>query len=130
MQRQAGFSMLEALAAMAVLAAGMLVLLDLKLAMLERQARFGAQQEMIVARANALALLRRLDPVREPEGQRPLGSAAQLRWRSVQIMPAKVELAWKGRETQRQVAVYRVDYTIWINGRVRMRDSVERIGRR
>jgi hypothetical protein len=121
--------MLEALVAMAVLAAGILVLVDLKRDMLERQSRYRATQELLVAHGNALALLRRVDPVREPEGERTLGAGARLSWRSVQLSPAKLELAWKGRETQRKVAVYRIDYAIWIDGRLRHRDVVERVGR-
>lgn len=125
-----GFSTLELLVALAILSFGLMALIDFKLNLLERQQRQLSRQQAIIAETNALALLRRIDPVTQPSGRIAIGDGSELAWEARPTTPFQPMLAWLGRETSYQVARYRTAYTIRRQQIVLAKGSVELVGRR
>lgn len=78
--RERGVSAIEALAALALIAIVMIPLLDLQISLVRAGAAQEAAARRIEARRNALALIRDLNPMANPEGSRPLTGDLTMRW--------------------------------------------------
>lgn len=128
--REAGFTTVELLVALAIFSIGLFALLEVKVGMLDRQKRQLGQVDMLVQESNALVLLRKVNPVTEPSGSRSLGDKHILSWSARRTSPFTPQLEWLGRETEYAVATYRADYLIRKNGVATTRGYVELIGRR
>lgn len=107
-----GFSLAEILVALAVFGFGLNALIDLKVALANRQARLLTQLDAITLESNALVLLRRVNPTIEPAGKRSLGGDVQLIWQAHLNGPYVQQLSWAGRQTPERLALYRVEYRI------------------
>lgn len=128
-QDNAGFTTIELLVALAILASGFFALIEFKLALLDRQAQHMAQFEAITAESNALAVLRQINPANNPSGDVALGNGIRLEWRSKPTTHVATQLAWLGRETEFRVARFNVHYIVKKNDAVMVRDTVELLGR-
>lgn len=126
---ESGFTIVELLAALAILAFGIHALINLKLALHERQSRQLDQLKAISLESNALALLRRVNPVSEPTGTRAIGRSATLTWKAQPMGRTARQLSWTGRETPERLTIYSVDYNITAQGAVITRSSIELLGR-
>lgn len=128
--REAGFTTIELLVALAIFSIGLFALLEVKVEMLDRQKRQLSQVDKLEQEGNALVLLRKVNPAMEPSGSRSLGDDRILSWSARQTSPFTHQLVWLGRETEYTVATYRADYMIRQNNVVNTRGYVEMIGRR
>lgn len=124
-----GFTIVELLAALAILAFGIHALINLKLALHERQSRQLDQLNAITLEGNALALLRRVNPVSEPTGKRTLGRSATLTWNARPTGRTARQLSWAGRETPGRLTIYSVEYNVTDRGALITRSSIELLGR-
>ena len=128
--REAGFTTIELLVALAIFSIGLFALLEVKVEMLDRQKRQLSQVDKLVQEGNALVLLRKVNPATEPSGSRSLSENHILSWSARRTSPFTPQLVWLGSETEYTVATYRVDYLITKNSAVNARGYVEMIGRR
>ncbi|MGQ2989718.1 MAG: prepilin-type N-terminal cleavage/methylation domain-containing protein [Brevundimonas sp.] len=80
--RRRGFSLIEALIALAIAAMMLTALFQLQIQMARGQARAAAVLEQVSAQENALALTRDLNPMEEPTGEIVLPQGDTIRWRS------------------------------------------------
>lgn len=124
-----GFTTLELLVALAILSLGLVALIDFRLSLLQTQSRQLAQAEAIQHEANALALLRHINPAAQPSGRLALDSSTRLTWNAQIIGNYRPQLAWLGRETGYRVARFKVSYTIFKGEETIVRGSVDLIGR-
>ncbi|PHR93582.1 MAG: hypothetical protein COA69_02790 [Robiginitomaculum sp.] len=83
-----GFSVLEALVAMAILAAAMLPLLDLQGRFIQTVSSFERANIRIATRQNALAYLKTQNFVLQPSGEVRIGDVV-LQWAAVAVEPAR-----------------------------------------
>ena len=90
--REAGFTTVELLVALAIFSIGLFALLEVKVGMLDRQKRQLGQVDMLVQESNALVLLRKVNPVTEPSGSRSLGDKHILSWSARRTSPFTPQL--------------------------------------
>lgn len=124
-----GFTIIELLAALAILAFGVSALVDLKRALHERQARQLAQLDAITHESNALVLLRRVNPAQEPAGTRALSRGITLAWKAQPMGQSAQQLSWIGRETPARLTIFRVDYKVIGPSTVIAQGAIELLGR-
>lgn len=124
-----GFSTLELLVALAILSLGLMALIDFRLSLLQTQSRQLAQAEAIQHEANALALLRQINPAAQPSGRIAIDQSVRLQWDARIVGSYRPQLAWLGRETGYRVARFKVNYTIVEADAAIVRGAVELIGR-
>lgn len=125
-----GFMMSELLVSLAIISLAFLVLFELKRDLHQRQAIQLARLDALTNEANGLSLLRRIDPVKEPVGERSIGQGSTLRWKAVQAKKQGLILQWRGRQTPHKVTLFAVDYVISRNGKQLVQGQVELIGRK
>jgi len=123
-----GFMMTELLVSLAIISLAFLVLFELKRDIHQRQTIQLARLDALTTEANGLALLRRIDPAKEPVGERNIGQGRKLQWKAAPASLPKPILQWRGRQTPHTVMLYQVDYAILRNGKPFARGSVELIG--
>ncbi len=87
---EAGFSILDVLIAVAILGVALVPLLQLQGLSAREAGRQAALREEARATRNALAILREINPAREPVGRRALGGDEIMTWR------ARPLAAWRG----------------------------------
>lgn len=114
-RRQAGFSLLEAIVALAIVAsAGMALFAALSgaLDMVGRAERAAAQDSAL---NNALAWMETVNPMLEPEGRVDLGEF-ELVWNAEPIEPARDAVTWLMTPGLYQVGLYRVELSLSRDG--------------
>lgn len=83
MQRaREGFSLIEALIALAIAAMTLTAIFELQQQMIRGQRRAADAMEQVAAQENALALTRDLNPLEQPEGTIQLPEGDTIRWSS------------------------------------------------
>jgi general secretion pathway protein I len=112
---QSGFSLLEALVAIAIVALALAPILNLQAELARDAARQNTMALEATATQNALALLSTINPMTNREGQVRTG-AMQVRWRaSAQSTPVRSTLQGAGegafmvQQFQTEVVIYRED---------------------
>ncbi|MEH6488020.1 type II secretion system protein [Hyphomonas oceanitis] len=106
--REAGFSLLETIAALAILSMAMVPLLALQFQLASGAAKLERQSELSRATSVARVTLSSLDIAGEPTGYRDLGAGWQLTWTSEPLgtqQPARYGL---GIATRYRSQIYRV----------------------
>ena len=126
--RQAGFSVIEALVAVAVIAIALLPLVALQMQVSRDHVRQRVVRAEIAAQCNALALLRDANIMDAPRGERDLGDGQNMRW-------AATPLSRLTRTTDRgtgdgefDVVLYRVEVTIDLGEGAPFVFDVEQLG--
>jgi general secretion pathway protein I len=104
---QAGFSVIEALVAVAIIAIALLPLAALQGQVSRAAAQQQTLQLRLAAERNALAVLKEVNPMREGEGVRDLGGGRTLRWTAVPISETA-----PNRAGGFEVALYRLEVQI------------------
>jgi prepilin-type N-terminal cleavage/methylation domain-containing protein len=89
-KRVAGFSLLEALVALAIAAVCLVPLLTLQRQVIDSERRHEATMRRAEIQRNALVLLREVNPTEDPEGQVSLPPDLTLSWTSTPISDAKL----------------------------------------
>ena len=77
-----GFSLIEALVALAIAAMTLTAIFELQQQMVRGQRRAADAMEQVAAQENALALTRDLNPIEEPQGAIQLPEGDTIRWSS------------------------------------------------
>ena len=105
--RQAGFTVIELLAAIAILAAALIPLLTLQQSTTRAALAVERAQARLALDRAALATLRGINPAREPEGEADLG-AATLAWRAEARGTPRRMLDITGNPTRFELQRFRV----------------------
>ncbi len=77
-----GFSLIEALIALAIAAMTLTAIFELQQQMIRGQRRAADAMEQVAAQENALALTRELNPLEQPDGMIELPEGDTIRWSS------------------------------------------------
>ncbi len=109
---QSGFSAMEALVAVAIVAVAMVPLASLQGQVSRDAARQQAEQARLASERSALVLLRAVNPMQEPSGIRELGGGLVLHWTARPISEAAPTNAGGF-----DVALYRIEAQIQDSGR-------------
>ena len=128
-RRREGFSLIEALVALAVASMCLLVLFGLQRQLVSAQRRYEAAVARAEAQRNILALVRELNPEAQPEGSTALPGGGRLGWTSRAVSPLRPALTPGGSATAYLVRLSVVQATLSDpEGTVKGRVSVERLG--
>ncbi len=111
----AGFSVLEAIIAIAILAVAFLPLLALQGQMSRTTIALERNAELMSVKRSALAYLQTLNPMRDPKGNLDLG-AAVMHWDARPISPERPVSNKGGGKGRFVVALYDVQVTLTFDG--------------
>ncbi|WP_147653405.1 prepilin-type N-terminal cleavage/methylation domain-containing protein [Vulcaniibacterium gelatinicum] len=128
-KRIAGFSLLEAIVALAILAAAGLALFAAMSQSLQMAARAERAREVDAALRNALAWMERVNPMETPQGEQPLG-AFVLRWQAEPVEPPRDGASGYLHPGLYKVGLYRVTLQLWRAGRLEREATLRRAGYR
>ena len=103
-----GFSLVEALVALAVAALTLGAIFQLQVQMARGQARAAAVLEQVAAQESALVLLRDHNFMAEPVGQRELGPGEVVRWQATPLGPPRVNVGLPNGDGVFEVQRFRV----------------------
>lgn len=106
--RRDGFSLVEALVALAIAALTLGAIFQLQVQMARGQARAEAVLEQVAAQENALVLMRDLNPMERPTGEIRLGDREVVRWTATPIGEARVNAGFPSGDGQFEVQRFNV----------------------
>lgn len=128
MRRSArGFSLLEAIVALAILAAGAMALFSALNGALRAQDRVEASVRTATAVDNAVALLESVNVMEQPRGESTIGDY-RFRWMANPIAGPVDVLTDYYRPGLHQVVLYDVEVEVWSAGAMERRFTLRRIG--
>ncbi|MEQ1809068.1 MAG: hypothetical protein ABL889_04025 [Terricaulis sp.] len=99
-----GFSTLEVIAAVAIIGIALVPIATLQIQLARSQARLAETHAETTAVQNALAMLREVNPMTNPSGQRALGEQITLTWSSAPVSGLRQSVNPPGFDVQ----LYRV----------------------
>ena len=108
---RAGFSVLEAIIAIAILSIAFLPLLELQNQMARTTIALERNEELMSAKRSALAYARSLNPMQNPDGNIDLGRAS-MHWQATPISDERPALGKGGQKGRFVVALYDVKVTL------------------
>lgn len=127
MKASRGFTLLEAIVALAILAAAGLALFAAMSQSLQMVQRAEHARVMDVALRNAIAWSERINPMQSPQGEQPLGEWT-LRWSSEPVEAPRDGTTTSGQPGLYQVGLYRLRLELWRNGRLEREAELRRAG--
>lgn len=127
--RARGFSLLEAVVALAILAAAGLALFASLTQSVQMVGRAERAREVDLALRNALAWVERINPMESPEGERELG-AYRLRWQAGPVEPPRDGVTGYLQPGLYQVGLYRMRLELWRDGVLEREAALNRVGYR
>lgn len=110
--REHGFSVLEALFAVAILAIAIAPILAVQTQATREMGRLEKARVQASAEQNALALLKEINPMAEPEGAREIGGGQVLSWRATPLSYVRRSIGRDAPNGDFDVALYRFDATV------------------
>jgi general secretion pathway protein I len=122
-----GFTLLEAIAALAILAAAGMAVFAAMSQSLQMVARADQARELDTALRNALAWSGRINPMTEPDGEAPLGDWT-LRWHSEPVEPPRDGATPSFQPGLYKVGLYRMRLELWRDGAMQREATVRRAG--
>ncbi len=125
--RQRGFSLLEAIVALAILASAGMVLFASMNQSVQMVIRAESSREADSALRNALAWMETVNPAQSPQGEQALGEMT-LRWESELAEPARDAMTGYLQAGLYQVGLYRVRLEIVRDGATIARADLRRVG--
>lgn len=129
MRSKAGFSLIEALTAMAIAALCIIPLMTLQRTFLDGMRRHEAALQRAEVQRNALVLLREVNPTDEPEGTRVMPPDMTLSWTATEISDPKLSTGYPSGDGAFTVQLYRLDAQVTRGDQpVLPAFSVERVG--
>lgn len=97
---ESGFSTLEVIAAVAIIAIALVPIIGLQTQLTRNQIGLEQAHADAAAARNALALLRDINPMRTPEGSSRLDHRTTVRWTSAPVSPMRQSINPAGFEVQ------------------------------
>ena len=128
-QRQSGFTLLEAVMAIAIVVAAVLPLYAFFSRSLDGLFRAAEANRESQASLTAISFLSGLNPMERPTGEEGIG-ALRLRWKSNEVVPATDSIGYPRGIGLFQVALYEVTGEILEAGRVRSTVTMRLVGYR
>lgn len=127
--RADGFTLLEAIVALAILAAAGLALFAAMSQSLQMVQRAQHARASDTALRNALAWSDRINPMQQPSGEQPLGDWL-LRWDAEPVEPPRDGTTRSSGPGLYEVGLYRVRLELWQDGRMQRTATLRRAGYR
>lgn len=112
MSRRAGFSLIEALVALAVAAMALLAIFSLQQQLAEGERRHTRTLELVALQRNALALTQDLNPTTEPSGSLRLAGGQTVSWTAEPLTAPRTNVGLPVGEGAFEVRLYRVRVAI------------------
>jgi general secretion pathway protein I len=106
--QQAGFSLIEALVALAIAAMALAAVFALQRQMAEGEQRHTRTLQLVTLQKNALALTRDLNPTAEPTGALSLAGGQTVRWSSQPLTAPRTNTGLPASEGAFELRLYRV----------------------
>ncbi len=126
---RAGFSLIEALVALAVASMALIAIFALQQQLARGQQRHEAALELVRLQRNALALTDDLNPTFEPAGELVMAGGQRLRWTSRPLTAPRTQVGIPSGEGRFEVRLYRVEAIIHdTRGRYLGRLDFDRLG--
>lgn len=125
--RSFGFTLLEAIVALAILAAGAVALFSALNGVIRSVQRIEEAAKLDVATRNALAFLENLNPAERPQGEETLGDY-RISWGSQVLFPARDVLTDYLQPGYYEVALFLVDVQLEHEGRIERRFVIRKAG--
>lgn len=125
--KSAGFTLLEAIVALAILAAGTMALFAALNGALRSIERAEAATRLDSVTENALARLESVNPMLRPEGEEPLGGYT-MRWRSTLVAGPTDVLTNYFHPGLHEAALYEIDVELWRGASFEGRFTLRRAG--
>jgi len=129
-RRARGFTLLEAIVALAILAAAGLAMFAAMSQSLQMVRRAQDARAADAALRNAVALSETLDPMARPTGEAPLGGGWSLRWEAELLEPLRDGATGYLQPGLYQLGLYRMHLELWRDGQLRREASLRRAGYR
>lgn len=108
---QSGFTLLEAIVAMVVMATALMALYAWLSSSTLAMTRAQAQNRALEDARSALALVETINPMLEPTGERQLGEIA-VSWQSTPVAPRRTGRTRAGMPSLFDVTLYQMDVTV------------------
>ena len=109
MRRDRGFSLIEALVALAIASMALLAIFALQQQLAQGEVRHTRALQLVALQRNALALTSDLNPTAEPQGSLRLAGGQWVRWSAEPLTPARTNVALSSvGEGAFEVRLYRV----------------------
>lgn len=122
-----GFTLLEAIVALTILAAAGLALFAAMSQSIQMVQRAQQAREIDTALRNALAWSERINPMLQPGGEQALGDWS-LRWTAELVEPVHDGVTASLQPGLYQVGLYRLDLQLWRGGRLQREATLRRAG--
>lgn len=104
--RRPGFSLIEALVALLIAALVLGAIFELQIQMIRGQQRAVDAMDQVRAQENAIALMRSVNPMAEPEGRIELDAGDVIRWTAEPKTPAKRNSGFPSGDGQFDVQLF------------------------
>lgn len=127
---QRGFTLLEAIVALAILAAAGLALFAAMSQSLQMVRRAQDAREADAALRNAIAWTTRLDPMETPDGEHALGGGWRMHWEATLVEPLRDGATGYLQPGLYQLGLYDLRLELWRDGALRREAVLRRAGYR
>lgn len=124
-----GFSLLEAVVALAILAAAGLAAFAALTQSVQMVGRAERAREADLSLRNAVAWIELVNPMEQPKGQQAMGEF-ELRWTSRPLEPVRDATTAALTQGLHEVGLYRMQLELWRNGALEREAVLQRIGHR
>jgi len=122
-----GFTLLEAIVALAILAAGAMALFAAINGALRSIERAETAARLDTATENAIAMLETINPMERPRGEERIGDL-EVRWSAQAVEPPGVGLTDYLQPGLFDVGLYNVEVVLFLDGRIERRFILRRAG--
>lgn len=108
MRGREGFSLIEALVALAIASMTLMAIFELQIQMARSQQRAAEAIEQVASQENALALTRHLNPMAQPQGRIDLPGGDVIIWEAEPRSERRVNAGFPAGDGSFEVQLYRV----------------------